>query len=160
MATDTSFFDESCEQSRVKSTIVAKYFDAWARVIIGAQNRHRQNKDNRIAYIDLFAGPGRYSDGTKSTPLLILEKAIQHDVMRERLVTIFNDRDESNTNSLQEAISHLSGIDTHEVSGNIVKRFEQKSLVPTLFFVDPWGYRGCPCGWDMIAEKNHIGPGK
>jgi len=151
MATDTSFFDESNEQSRVKSAIVAKYFDAWARVIIGAQNRHRQSKDNRIAYIDLFAGPGRYSDGTKSTPLLILEKAIQHDTMRERLVTIFNDRDESNTNSLQEAIDHLPGIDTlkykpqvdtHEVGENIVKMFEQMNLVPTLFFVDPWGYKG------------------
>ena len=23
----------------------------------------------KIAYIDLFAGPGRYKDGTKSTPL-------------------------------------------------------------------------------------------
>jgi three-Cys-motif partner protein len=151
MATDTSFFDESSEQSRVKSAIVAKYFDAWAIVIIGAQDRHRQNKDNRIAYIDLFAGPGRYSDGTKSTPLLILEKAIQHDTMRERLVTIFNDRDESNTNSLQEAISSLPGIDTlthkpqidaHEVGDNIVKMFEQMNLVPTLFFVDPWGYKG------------------
>jgi three-Cys-motif partner protein len=56
---DTSFFDESRDQSRIKSRILAKYFWAWARVIIPTAKAH----DNRIAYIDLFAGPGRYNDG-------------------------------------------------------------------------------------------------
>jgi len=151
MAKEQSFFEESKEQSRVKSAIVAKYFDAWAQVMIATQNRYCQNHDNRIAYIDLFAGPGRYADGTKSTPLLVLEKAIGHDVMRHRLVAIFNDKDEKNTNSLQEAIDALPGVDrlkyrpqvsTHEVGEEIVKMFEQMKLVPTLFFVDPWGYKG------------------
>jgi three-Cys-motif partner protein len=151
MATGNSFFEESKEQSRVKAAIVSKYFDAWARVIMGAQNVYRANSENRIAYIDLFAGPGRYIDGTKSTPLLVLEKAIQHDVMRERLVTIFNDKDSSNTGSLQDAINQIPGIDalkykpkvnTQEVGEEIVKMFEQMKLVPTLFFVDPWGYKG------------------
>jgi len=146
MAKEQSFFEESKEQSRVKSAIVAKYFDAWAQIMIATQNLYRKNQDNRIAYIDLFAGPGRYADGTKSTPLLVLEKAIGHDVMRDRLVAIFNDKDEENTNSLQEAIDALPGVDrlkyrpqvsTHEVGEEIVKMFEQMKLVPTLFFVDP-----------------------
>jgi len=94
VSTHNSFFEESREQSRVKSAIVAKYFEAWARVIIGAQNRYRRNDDHRIAYIDLFAGPGRFSDGTTSTPLLVLEKAIQDEVMRQRLVTIFGSAQE------------------------------------------------------------------
>lgn len=151
MSTLNSFFEESREQSRVKSAIVAKYFEAWARVIIGAQNKYRKNDDHRIAYIDLFAGPGRFSDGTTSTPLLVLEKAIQDEVMRQRLVTIFNDKDKNNTNSLLEAIDRLPGVDTlkyrpqvstHDVGENIVKMFEKMRLVPTLFFVDPWGYKG------------------
>jgi three-Cys-motif partner protein len=151
MAKEQSFFEESKEQSRVKSAIVAKYFDAWAQVMIATQNLYRKSQNNRIAYIDLFAGPGRYADGTKSTPLLVLEKAIGHDVMRERLVAIFNDKDEANTNSLQEAIDELPGVDrlkhqpqvsTHEVGEEIMKMFEQMKLVPTLFFVDPWGYKG------------------
>ncbi|MBN1808110.1 MAG: three-Cys-motif partner protein TcmP [Planctomycetes bacterium] len=151
MAKDQSFFEESKDQSRVKSAIVAKYFDAWAQVMIGVQNRPWNTHPKRIAYIDLFAGPGRYTDGTQSTPLLVLEKAIGHDVMRERLVAIFNDKDEANTNSLQKAINELPGIDTlkhqpqvstHEVGDEIVKMFEQMKLVPTLFFVDPWGYKG------------------
>jgi three-Cys-motif partner protein len=149
--TGKSFFDESKEQSQVKSAIVAKYFEAWARVMIGAQNRYHRDENNRIAYIDLFSGPGRYSDGTISTPLLVLEKAIQNEDMRQRLVTIFNDKDESNTNTLSEAINQLPGVDTlkyrpqvdtREVGDNIVEMFEDMRLIPTLFFVDPWGYKG------------------
>lgn len=149
--TSPSFFDESKEQSKVKSAIVAKYFEVWARVMIAAQDQNRRNDNNRIAYIDLFAGPGRYSDGTISTPLLVLEKAIQDDTMRQRLVTMFNDKDESNTDSLSQAINDLPGIDTlkyrpqvntSEVGENIVKMFEEMNLIPALIFFDPWGYKG------------------
>ena len=54
--TTANFFDESSEQSQVKTAIVAKYFEAWARVMIGAQNKSPQHKGRRIAYIDLFTG--------------------------------------------------------------------------------------------------------
>ena len=66
-----SFFDESGEQSAVKTAIVSKYFWIWAKVIMPQAQKTREKK---IAYLDLFAGPGRYKDGAKSTPLLILEK--------------------------------------------------------------------------------------
>ena len=88
MGGNEQFFDESSEQSIIKAAIVRDYFWAWAKVILGAT---KDNKDAKIAYIDLFAGPGRYKDGTKSTPLLVLETAISDLKMRERLVTIFND---------------------------------------------------------------------
>ena len=149
--TNMKFFNESSGQSQVKSAIVSKYFWAWAQVIIGAQNRLPKNADKRIAYIDLFAGPGRYTDGTTSTPLLILKKAIADDDLRQRLVTLFNDKDEKNTESLSKAISqlpdvatlkHRPQVDTEEVGENIVKLFEEINLIPTLFFVDPWGYKG------------------
>ena len=58
---NNSFFEEQKEQSLVKSTIVAKYFDVWANVIISTQKRYPQYSQ-KIAYIDLFAGPGRYKD--------------------------------------------------------------------------------------------------
>jgi hypothetical protein len=44
------------------------------------------------AYADLvglFAGPGSYTDGTKSTPLVILELALQDAGLRDMLVTVF-----------------------------------------------------------------------
>ncbi len=146
-----SFFKESRDQSKVKSAIVSKYFDAWAQVMIGVQDRYNGQRGTKIAYIDLFAGPGRYEDGTVSTPVLILQQAIGNEKMRQRLVTIFNDKDEANANSLKKAFSEIQGIsqlrfqphvETQEVGDNIVKMFEQMRLVPTLFFVDPWGYKG------------------
>jgi len=102
------FFEETKEQSLVKSTIVSKYFWAWAKVIIPTAKKY----GDKIAYIDLFAGPGRYKDGTKSTPLLVLEKAIDDPDMRQMLVTIFNDANEDNSRSLEKAIKALPGIDT------------------------------------------------
>jgi hypothetical protein len=32
-----------------------------------------------MAYIDLYAGPGRYDDGSASTPLMILKLAIENE---------------------------------------------------------------------------------
>ena len=143
---DASFFDESTEQSHVKATIVWKYFWAWANVIIPSAAQ----RSKKIAYVDLFAGPGRYKDGTKSTPLLVLERAIADPKMRGMLVTVFNDVDSDSSQSLQKAIDDLPDIESlkykpkvynEEVGGNIVKKFEEMHLVPTLFFIDPWGYK-------------------
>jgi three-Cys-motif partner protein len=141
------FFDESKQQSEVKATIVTKYFWAWAKIMMPRAKKH----SNRIAYIDLFAGPGRYKDGTKSTPILLLEKAINDPEMCEMLVTVFNDANADHSRSLEKAIESLPGIDRlkhppqvshYEVGEEIAREFKQMRLVPTLFFVDPWGYKG------------------
>jgi three-Cys-motif partner protein len=141
------WFEEQEEQSAIKSAIVAKYFWAWAKVIMPTTKKH----GNRIAYIDLFAGEGRFRDGSKSTPLLILEQAIQDKDMRKMLVAVFNDKDSNCVRSLEEAVFSLPGIEklkhkpqiyNEEVGEQIVAQFEKMSFVPTLFFVDPWGYKG------------------
>jgi len=144
MATD-KFFEESREQSAVKTAIVSKYFWSWSKIIMP------QARENKIAYLDLFAGPGRYEDGTKSTPLIILEKAIQDQQMSQMLVTVFNDKDSNNAQALQKAIDAIPEIEklkfkpevrNKEVGSERVKEFSSVELVPTLFFVDPWGYKG------------------
>ena len=75
-----SFFNESKERSQVKTKIVEKYFWAWAKVIISVVKKRKKNK---IGYVDLFAGRGRYEDGTDSTPILILKKASEDDDIRD-----------------------------------------------------------------------------
>lgn len=141
-----AFFDEQGEQSKVKAAIVSKYFLAWAKVISGYL---KDKSDKRIAYIDLFAGPGRYKDGAKSTPIFILEQAVAEPMLRDNLVTLFNDGDAEKTSSLKKAIKEIKGIDKHkpqvdteEVGKEIVKDFEAMNLIPTLMFIDPWGYKG------------------
>lgn len=111
----------------------------------------KKRNQNKIGYIDLFAGRGLYQDGTKSTPLLILEKAIQDRDTRDMLVAVFNDKDLDNVRSLRTAIDTISGIDTlkykpdvinNEVNEDLVKELEDMHFIPTLFFIDPFGYKG------------------
>jgi three-Cys-motif partner protein len=142
-----SFFEEPREQSRIKSRIVAKYFWTWANVVLSAA----KGRVSRIAYVDLFAGPGQYSDGTPSTPIIVLKAAIKDPRLQRALFTLFNDKDAANARSLRAAISGLPGVkklkyepqvENQEVGPKIVKTFEAIKLVPTLLFVDPWGYKG------------------
>lgn len=112
----------------------------------------RQWGINRIAYADLFAGPGRYEDGSKSTPLVVLGAAIRDELLSKHLVAVFNDANPDNVESLQQEIAALPGIEklqfqpkvwNYEVGLEIVEHFEKaKELPPTLLFVDPWGYKG------------------
>jgi three-Cys-motif partner protein len=146
------FFEESKEQSIVKAEIVEKYFDTWAGIIINEQKRQNRTGDEaRIGYIDLFAGPGRYKDGAASTPLRVLEKAISKPDYCERLVTIFNDKDENSAQALEREIHALPGIDAlkhrpqiwnQEVGDKIAMEFERINTIPLLAFIDPWGYKG------------------
>ncbi|MEB3120248.1 MAG: three-Cys-motif partner protein TcmP [Snowella sp.] len=145
-----NFFTEQKEQSLVKATIVEKYFVAWAKIMTSVVRDLPPDKQ-KIAYIDLFAGPGRYEDGSKSTPIKVLETAIKDSAISNMLITLFNDINRGNINSLQETINNINGINelkykplimNEEVGENIVNQFEKMKLIPTLFFVDPWGYKG------------------
>jgi three-Cys-motif partner protein len=145
-----NFFDEQREQSLVKAEIVAGYFDAWARIITSVQNR-KPRADQRIAYIDLFSGPGRYKDGAASTPLLVLERAIANPIYRDRLLTFFNDKDPRNAKNLKDEIAKLPDIeklkhqpvvDSKEIGEQIAAQWESMRTIPVLAFIDPWGYKG------------------
>jgi len=139
-----SFFEKPFEQSKTKGLIVAEYFAAWAKIMVKCA------KDN-IAYIDLFSGPGRYEDGSESTPLLILKTAIGDKKIGQRLKSLFADQRADYVRSLQHEINSLDGIKSlkHEprvwqeqVGENIVRLFKGMKLIPSLVFLDPCGYKG------------------
>ncbi|MBI2907075.1 MAG: three-Cys-motif partner protein TcmP [Chloroflexi bacterium] len=140
-----SFFAEPREQSVVKATIVAKYLVAWAKVL-GPRSR-----SGKIAYADLFAGQGLYDDGTRSTPLLVIEQAVNDPVLRDTLVTIFYEANSDRAKRLQKAIDSLAAaaelkhkpiVRQDEVNANFAQAIRLTNLVPSLVFMDPWGYKG------------------
>jgi three-Cys-motif partner protein len=142
---DGKFFDERTDESEAKARIIEKYFATWANVILAT------SRQDRIAYIDLYAGPGRYKDGSASTPLLVLERAIAHKDMPSKLVTLFNDADGNHTGTLQTEINKLPGINTLKYPpvvrcGKVDEALEASlaatQFVPAFTFVDPWGYKG------------------
>jgi three-Cys-motif partner protein len=147
MSVSSSFFDRRSEGSEVKSRIVVKHFDAWAHVMAHSV----RGADDRLAYIDLYAGPGRYNEGAASTPLLVLAKAIGRPYLHNRLVTIFNDADAVHHRRLEREIAGLPGIEklrhkpvvlNLEVGPDLTRHFGETRLVPTFSFVDPCGYKG------------------
>ncbi|GAE26992.1 hypothetical protein JCM9140_3102 [Halalkalibacter wakoensis JCM 9140] len=149
MAKTKDFFVDRKEQSRIKTNILLKYFNAWSKILVP------RSRTGKIAYIDLFSGPGKYEDGSPSTPLLILEKCIAEPALAESLVSIFNDADKETSEQLEKNISELPGISNLEhtpgvlnleVGDEIASLFAKKNLIPTLAFVDPWGYKGLTTG--------------
>lgn len=139
----SDFFDEQLPCSKVKSVIVSTYFRQWAKIIT--------KYAKKIGYIDFFCGPGKYEDGSDSTPILILKSAIVDPVLKESLVTIFNDIDSTNVEKLKNEISKIPSIkslkydpfvDNSKVGDEIVNKMKSINLIPSLIFIDPWGYKG------------------
>jgi len=154
------FFDESTEQSRIKAEIVTKYFDGWSSIILP---QVLKRPGGRLQYLDLFCGPGRYKDGTESTPLLILRRAIAKPGLREHLVTVFNDANPRHAEALRTEVRVLPGAETlvhqprilnREVDRNVVDQLGSAKLAPTLLFADPWGYKGLSQGLFRAVVKD------
>ncbi|WP_291573779.1 three-Cys-motif partner protein TcmP [Bradyrhizobium sp.] len=151
------FFAERADQSEVKALIVSQYFDIWSKII--APNT--MLSDGKLAYIDLFAGPGRYEDGSASTPLMVLEKAVANPKVSAGLVSIFNDKDSNHTRTLRAEIDAMAGrsnlkhdpqINEGEVGFSVADYFESVRLIPTFSFIDPFGYKGL--SWALVRERD------
>ena len=144
------WFQEQSEQSMIKARIVSKYFKQWAYVMLGTIKKY-DRQAQKLAYIDLFAGPGRYDDKSKSTPILVLETILADQELRSKMITLFNDKEIINIESLKSTVAQLPGIEqlqyepiffNEEIGDEITKWFGHQRMVPTFFFVDPWGYKG------------------
>ena len=102
------FFEAPEIQSVIKTTLVTHYFKAWSKIMLPRAGR----SGNRIAYVDLFSGPGQYDDGSPSTPLWVLDDAINDPRLRNCLITTFNDKNADYAGQLRANIAALPGIET------------------------------------------------
>jgi three-Cys-motif partner protein len=149
------FFEEQLQGSKIKSQIVYSYFWKWAKVMVSQV----RGKGDKIAYIDFFCGPGKYDDGSDSTPVLILKTALSNTEIAKMLVTVFNDKEEKNISKLKEIINNIQDINTlkykprvlnYTVGQEIVDLFKKITLIPSLIFIDPFGYKGLSL--DLISS--------
>ncbi len=139
LGVEERFFDYPRESSRIKQKVVVDYFLSWASVLA---------RGRTVGYADLFAGPGRYRNGEKSTPLLIAEHVIQNDRLRNFVRLWFNEGDPDYAKQLRENVLALTGIDGLRYKPVFTVKIVSKSLakhqfsIPTLVFADPSGYKG------------------
>lgn len=139
-------FDEQTPSMLLKAEIVTQYFTSWAQIA-----SKRQGFGKKIAYLDLCAGSGKYQDGGHARPLLILERAEENLYVRQSLVTLFNEFERRKARILEAEIAQLSRrlrlryqpvISAYKASGDLLPLLEEVRAVPTLYVLDPWGYRG------------------
>lgn len=146
---DQSFFYRQEPHSKVKSKIVSDYFGGWAGVMM--RKAPQELTGGKLAYFDLYAGQGQYDDGSLSTPILILKQAITHPILSKSLITYFNDENPLILDKPKRSIECLENINSpvyppgfigDYVGDHIANYFENNVIIPSLFFIDPWGYKG------------------
>jgi three-Cys-motif partner protein len=103
--------------------------------------------------VDLFCGPGAYNDGTDSTPLLVIDRALENPTLLPKLTLLFNDKEPDHVAALAQRLSAKSGIDRFIQAPRVtrVDMVDERALrglldslpvCPTFYFVDPFGYKG------------------
>ncbi|MGC9317646.1 MAG: three-Cys-motif partner protein TcmP [Armatimonadota bacterium] len=147
--TDGSWWDAPSRQSQIKTEIVVEYFRQWARVMAGNALKY-PHWPNRIAYVDLFAGRGFYEDDTPSTPLRVIQTAAALAAVRPRIDIWLNDANAEYLGQLRQAVESLDaarllGASPKLTNLSVDTEMVRQHVVPqpaTLFFLDPWGYKG------------------
>ena len=145
-----NFFGKQTAASDVKSRIVSKHFESWWRIVLPGALKAGQ----KIGYVDLYCGPGSYEDGTKSTPLLILEKAAATPELQKHLVTVFNDKKAASITKLKVEAAKVAGIAAlknapvflNEKVSAETEHFFTGQRMPSFTFIDPFGYMGLTRG--------------
>lgn len=148
MATE-DFYEECSDASKIKQFIIANYFTTWASIILN--HLKRIGSESHMAYIDLFSGPGIYEDGSESTPILITKKILANPEFSNRIQLLFNDMNSEYAETLKRHLSSLPNISNlkyppdiqnEEINAEVAEILNDCKLVPSLIFIDPWGYKG------------------
>ena len=140
------------EHTEVKHILLKKYLSAWIP-ILGKRNR-------KICYVDAFAGRGEYTDGTLGSPLIALEVADTRTDYFKELTCFFVEKDPENFGNLEIVLERekTNIKNCHKIKRrvrndeftNVIDEIfeyleEEKSiLVPSFFFIDPFGFSGIP----------------
>ena len=143
-STTYNFFDYPKEKSKIKVYIVTEFFKTYFSII------NNSGFSNKIYYIDLFCGPGIYNDGTRSTPLVLLDivESFEKDDIRNKLVMLFNDENTEYYNKLKNLVEQHP---VYEKLKNPPKLYNKRASEvdlstlytnnkPKFSFIDPWGY--------------------
>jgi three-Cys-motif partner protein len=134
-----------------KHTILRRYWEAWLPIM----TKYNQ----RVLYIDGFAGPGRYAGGEDGSPLLALISARDHQARPDsEVVFTFIEKDKRRFDHLEQTIEQIKptlppNFKVHCIHGvfddqmaDVLDRLEEKkaTLAPSLVFIDPFGFSHTP----------------
>lgn len=149
--------------TKAKHDILASYLDGWYPIL--------SKWSGRILFFDGFAGKGRYETGELGSPIIAMQRLLDHrhfpNMQHREFVFYFVEANKSNFESLAREIEQFkqertpwpSNVKVHyehatfdqTASDLIAYMREQKTkLAPTFAFVDPFGYSGLPM--ELLAD--------
>ena len=142
-------------QTHAKHKILTHYVDAWFP-IMAARNR-------RLIFMDGFAGPGIYEGGEPGSPIIVLSRLLNHPAFGRwdcEFRFLFCEPEPGRCASLQREIAKLesryqggwpANVHVHiveslfeQATAEILESLGDRSLAPTLAFLDPFGVKGIP----------------
>lgn len=130
-----AFFDEVQGAAVLKHGILRRYLALFTGKVGSTA------KDNRVFYLDAYAGPGLYDDGSSGSPALALATAKQLAEHRD-LVGIYVEKHEENLAKLEAFLADTDH-SHHVLAGDIEENFDRVlELVgdaPLIGFFDPFG---------------------
>lgn len=139
--------------TKAKHELLRKYLGAWYPIMASAEKK--------VAFIDGFAGPGVYRGGEPGSPIVAISALVEHTSFQKMASTkflfAFVDEDLRRTASLQVEIDKYfarvggqpKNVEYQIVDGtfeDVAKELSSvskgKVLVPSLAFIDPFGFGG------------------
>lgn len=140
--------------SGAKHAILRRYLDAWIPIL-------SLGKFPSIAYIDGFAGPGRYSTGEDGSPVLAVRAVLDQKVpITAALQFFFVEKDPERAADLRSILGELrapSNLRTsvhnatfEETYASTIKPHLDRTKPPVFAFLDPFGYTGIP--FDVVCD--------
>ncbi|MFF4589723.1 three-Cys-motif partner protein TcmP [Streptomyces sp. NPDC001388] len=127
-----------------KAAAILKHEILKQYVVPFASKVGRYAPDGRVVYLDSYAGPGRYEDGTPGSPALILESAARVAAFRQ-LDCYFVERGRKNFRALSQLVAEAQnhGLAAHALQGRAEKHLDsvldRAQGAPFFAFLDPFG---------------------
>lgn len=132
----SDFFGQRSAQAVLKHGVLMRY----ARYFAGRAGSATQG---RVAFIDGYAGEGRYQDGSPGSPLLLASQATRAQMFGRDVKLAFVERDADRRHRLRESLAEaeiepdqLLGGDLDEVVDGLLDRYTRHAV---LLFADPFG---------------------
>ncbi|MFJ2915072.1 three-Cys-motif partner protein TcmP [Streptomyces sp. NPDC087228] len=148
VASSSPFFVSKKAAAVLKHEILNRY------VVPFASKVGRYAPDGRVVYLDSYAGPGRYEDGTPGSPALILEAAARVAGFRQ-LDCYFVERGRKSYRSLSQLVAEAQGqgLTAHALHGRAEKHLssvlDRAAGSPLFAFLDPFGLG---LGFDALTQ--------
>ena len=151
MTRNEDFFHSPQGAAQMKHAILKGYLPVFAGTTGST------SVDHRVAYIDAFAGPGAYIDGTPGSPSIVLEIAQAMNGQRR----IEGHCIEARNDLFVELESRLAAQDDwHAIHGTAVDKLPKvlasTSGVPCFAFLDPFGIKDMP--FELVTTVLRRGP--